>query len=471
MTVPEILAYLGIDPEVIRTPFQTNSFPAVTGTMNHDPLSVVDMPFVGKAHSNANSQGWLRSIDRFNRGLYAQKPEAFSPDNIERMKAKNSLIIDNQLSDAFPQYKGFEGEKLIHHHIGGDGQAVGEPESLHVDYGGIHDAEEASGVRENAELFTKFYEDKLAEDPLITREAVTEAYQQEQPFRHGVSYLMNESDYNRYYLNNENETLGRDSNLFVVSSDEMDKILEKSDGDMSNVEKELGLKPGYFPKDEKAYRIDISNSAAYEMTRPTAETPGANEYFTGTGMTSGGHPETVIRDVPTPLFDEKDEKGEPLSTKASCIYDPEAEKAENKAKAPKTAAEDDAATLSQNQPKAEAKKSAAEDDADTLSQNQPKTQAKKSAAEDDAAALSQNQPKAEAKKSAAEEDAATLSQNQPKAEAKKSAAEEDAATLSQNQNPPQESRRSGTTDSSGKPDPGKDSGSGKSGPSDDHGMG
>ena len=447
--MPEILAYLGIDPEVIRTPFQTNSFPAVTGTMNHDPLSVVDMPFVGKAHSNANSQGWLRSIDRFNRGLYAQKPEAFSPDNIERMKAKNSLIIDNQLSDAFPQYKGFEGEKLIHHHIGGDGQAVGEPESLHVDYGGIHDAEEASGVRENAELFTKFYEDKLAEDPLITREAVTEAYQQEQPFRHGVSYLMNESDYNRYYLNNENETLGRDSNLFAVSSDEMDKILEKSDGDMAAVEKELGLKSGQLTEGGKVYRIDIPNSDQYEMSRPTAETPGANEYFTGTGMTSGGHPETVIHNVPTPMFDEKDEKGEPLSTKASCIYDPEAEKAENNAKAPKTAAEEDADTLSQNQPKAEAKKSAAEEDADTLSQNQPKAQAKKSAAEDDAATLSQNQPKAEAKKSAAE----------------------DADTLSQNQNPPQESRRSGTTDSSGKPDPGKDSGSGKSGPSDDHGMG
>ena len=427
--MPEILAYLGIDPEVIRTPFQTNSFPAVTGTMNHDPLSVVDMPFAGKGHNNANSQGWLRSIDRFNRGLYAQKPEAFSPDNIERMKAKNSLIIDNQLSDAFPQYKGFEGEKLIHHHIGGDGQAVGEPESLHVDYGGIHDAEEASGVRENAEAFTKFYENKLAEDPLITREAVTEAYRQEQPFRHGVSYLMNESDYNRYYLNNENETLGRDSNLFVVPSDEMDKILEKSDGDMAAVEKELGLKSGQLTEGGKVYRVDIPNSGDYDMSRPDAATPGANEYFTGTGMTSGGHPETVIHNVPTPLFDEKDEKGEPLSTKASCVYDPEAEKAENNAKAPKTASKEDADTLSQNQPQAQAKKSAAEEDADTLSQNQPKAQAKKSAAE------------------------------------------EDADTLSQNQNPPQESRSGGTAGSSGKPDPGKDSGSGKSGPSDDHGMG
>ena len=49
----------------------------------------------------------------------------------------------------FPQYAKYEGDALRHHHIGGGGQAVSIPETLHSGFGGVHNYEKESGVTGN----------------------------------------------------------------------------------------------------------------------------------------------------------------------------------------------------------------------------------------------------------------------------------------------------------------------------------
>ena len=51
----------------------------------------------------------------------------------------------------FPEYdvKGLRGNRLIHHHIGGGGQAVAVPSGIHHGYGGIHNNEKQLGIWHN----------------------------------------------------------------------------------------------------------------------------------------------------------------------------------------------------------------------------------------------------------------------------------------------------------------------------------
>ncbi|MET3656327.1 hypothetical protein [Sporosarcina psychrophila] len=45
--------------------------------------------------------------------------------------------------------KGLRQSTLIHHHVGGGGQAVAVPSKLHPGTGGIHNAEKAAGIWRN----------------------------------------------------------------------------------------------------------------------------------------------------------------------------------------------------------------------------------------------------------------------------------------------------------------------------------
>lgn len=133
-----------------------------------DPDLIVEMPFVGKGQRNANSEGWLRDSNYYWNEMLEKHPEAFSDFNkqiingkIPRMKAP---VNDEMFRGKFPQYDftGLRGTKLVHHHIGGGGQAVGVPMPLHPGFGGIHNAEKAIGAwgkdAEYAEMLQKFIE-------------------------------------------------------------------------------------------------------------------------------------------------------------------------------------------------------------------------------------------------------------------------------------------------------------------------
>jgi hypothetical protein len=126
-----------------------------------DPRLVVEMPFVGQGASNANSAGWLRDSDYFWKELSARYPEAFSQRNLDiiggnvtvmgkngKVKTLKAPSNDETFRSVFTQYdvKGLRGTQLIHHHIGGGGQAAAVPRPLHPGFGGIHNAEKQLGI-------------------------------------------------------------------------------------------------------------------------------------------------------------------------------------------------------------------------------------------------------------------------------------------------------------------------------------
>jgi hypothetical protein len=119
-----------------------------------DRRLVVDMPFVGRGAADTNAAGWLRDASYYWEELMRRHPQAFSPDNVARIRGTPPLpgrlspINDVQFRTAFPQYdvRGLRGQPLIHHHIGGGGQAAAIPAPLHPGSGGVHNVERAAGI-------------------------------------------------------------------------------------------------------------------------------------------------------------------------------------------------------------------------------------------------------------------------------------------------------------------------------------
>lgn len=119
-----------------------------------DRRLVVDMPFVGVGRSGTNAAGWLRDQGHYWEALARRHPEAFSPDNLRRIRGDPPLarpvapVNDPTFRRVFPQYdvRGLRGQPLIHHHIGGGGQAAAIPAPLHPGFGGIHNVERGAGI-------------------------------------------------------------------------------------------------------------------------------------------------------------------------------------------------------------------------------------------------------------------------------------------------------------------------------------
>ncbi|MEI2367222.1 hypothetical protein V8V69_14630, partial [Niallia circulans] len=127
-----------------------------------DSRITVEMPYVGKGKAGTNSEGWLRDKDFYWKEIMNKHPESLSKANKQKIQLGFSPINDKTFREHFPQYdiKELYNDKLIHHHVGGGGQAVAVPCKLHPGTGGIHNAEKAAGVwgndSEYAELLEKF---------------------------------------------------------------------------------------------------------------------------------------------------------------------------------------------------------------------------------------------------------------------------------------------------------------------------
>lgn len=143
--------------------------------LNYDERLVVDMP-LGTAKSNSNSLGWLRDHQYYNEQLYERYPEAFSSGNRERIRNNETMIVDKEFISVFPEYAGFEDQPLVHHHIGGGPQAIGIPQSLHVDHVGIHTAEKEAGVNDAARWHSDFVKSKMENEPHLTREQINRQF-------------------------------------------------------------------------------------------------------------------------------------------------------------------------------------------------------------------------------------------------------------------------------------------------------
>ncbi|GAP40240.1 HNH/Endo VII superfamily nuclease toxin with a HHH motif [Flexilinea flocculi] len=124
-------------------------------SLNHPDDLLVSMRYNGDYHSSSNSQGWDRNSSYYFENLLHNHPEYFSKKNMIRINNNQSPKVDSQFVKNFPQYKGYENELLVHHHIGKDGQAVAIPASIHKGSGEIHRVENELGITANAQRFSK----------------------------------------------------------------------------------------------------------------------------------------------------------------------------------------------------------------------------------------------------------------------------------------------------------------------------
>jgi hypothetical protein len=84
--------------------------------------------------------------------LLKKKPEYWSERNKQLIKDGLAPEVDELFVEYFPQYQNYIGDTLIHHHIGGGGQAAAVPETVHPGFGGIHNIEKKLKIRGNDPL-------------------------------------------------------------------------------------------------------------------------------------------------------------------------------------------------------------------------------------------------------------------------------------------------------------------------------
>lgn len=128
------------------------------------PELAVEMPKVDKLygscaeHAGVTAQGYLRDAQAYWMAVYNRCPKAFSEANLTKMfnpirkviKNNNfhSPLNDKTFRNSFPQYDipGKRNDVLHHHHVGGRGQAIPVPSSLHKGSGEIHRDEKNYGI-------------------------------------------------------------------------------------------------------------------------------------------------------------------------------------------------------------------------------------------------------------------------------------------------------------------------------------
>ncbi|MBU3157549.1 hypothetical protein LL037_16520 [Clostridium estertheticum] len=126
---------------------------------------IVNMEFIGQENngkSNVNNCGWKRDSRYYFKQLLNRHPEYFSEENKWSLEDGISPLCDKVFIDYFPEYKPFLGDKLIHHHIGEDGQSVALPAGLHIGYGIVHNVEKELGITKNAHDFSDLVQCKYS---------------------------------------------------------------------------------------------------------------------------------------------------------------------------------------------------------------------------------------------------------------------------------------------------------------------
>lgn len=171
-----IYAYSGVSSQAINEPHTTTD--GKPYTMNHNPKLVAPTDYLGKGAGKANSQGWERDRNKFFTSLEQKNPELFSRANQARIKAKQAPRVDDRMVKHAPELKPYKGEELVHHHIGGDGQAVAAPQSVHPGSGGIHNVEKKAGITQKCEAFSDKCEKLAQKNPQMRGRSVDEFHAQ-----------------------------------------------------------------------------------------------------------------------------------------------------------------------------------------------------------------------------------------------------------------------------------------------------
>ena len=118
-------------------------------------------------------------------------------------------------------------------------------------------------------------------------------------FDDGASYLAPKDALDRFGRN----PVGRPDGQFVMSKNEMDDLFDKADGDLSIIEKELGIPSGLW-KDKELVRIDIPNPKESNIRIPDGNEGGANELWLPGGKLPNGYSEAVLDAIPEGQYTE-----------------------------------------------------------------------------------------------------------------------------------------------------------------------
>ena len=146
-------SYEGVSDDVLDKVHTTST--GETYTLRHSESLKVEMQYLGKGNSNANSQGWERNSAKYFDSLYQSHPEMFSKKNAARVKDGHAPIVDAKMIAHNPGWEQYRNQPLVHHHIGGDGEAVAVPQNAHKGQGEIHNHEKAAGITDNCKSFSK----------------------------------------------------------------------------------------------------------------------------------------------------------------------------------------------------------------------------------------------------------------------------------------------------------------------------
>ena len=146
-------AYKGISNKELSIQHTTST--GETYTLKHDERLKVDMVFLGQGESKANAQGWERDNSKYFSALSQNNPEMFSKKNLVRIQSGHAPVVDQKMIDAIPEWEQFRNQRLIHHHIGGDGEAVALPQNMHKGHGEIHNIEKEVGITGNCKKFSE----------------------------------------------------------------------------------------------------------------------------------------------------------------------------------------------------------------------------------------------------------------------------------------------------------------------------
>jgi hypothetical protein len=101
------------------------------------------------------------------------------------------------------------------------------------------------------------------------------------------------------------DLLGRPDGQFVMRPGQVDDILARTDGDISRIEKELGIPEGRW-QGRKLVRIDIAAPRDLDVRVSSGNEVGANEHWLPGGKLPTGLDEAVVDQIPHGKFREHD---------------------------------------------------------------------------------------------------------------------------------------------------------------------
>jgi hypothetical protein len=113
-------------------------------------------------------------------------------------------------------------------------------------------------------------------------------------FDSGGSYITKKSTLDNY---GRDKVGWPDNSQFVMPKDQMDDVLKTANGDMSVVEKELGIPKGAWQQEEMV-RIDIPDPKQAGLRMPSGNEMGANKEWLPGGKLPTGYDEAVTNQLP-----------------------------------------------------------------------------------------------------------------------------------------------------------------------------